>query len=154
MLAPADFRTRACLIVMGSEGRGEQTVRTDQDNGLILPEAIDEAMLDEFRTDFSGALLSFGFPPCPGKVMVSNPAWSKPLSVFLADFRNWIAMADDAGHMNVAIFYDARAVSGDAQMLTRAKATLIDMVRGEQAFWLILRARSMTLPRRSVCSKA
>ena len=87
MLAPAEFRTRACLIVMGSEGRGEQTVRTDQDNGLILSEAIDEAKLDEFRTDFSGALSSFGFPPCPGNVMVSNPAWSKPLSVFLADFR-------------------------------------------------------------------
>ena len=134
MLAPAEFRTSGCLIVMGSEGRGEQTVRTDQDNGLILSEPVDKPTLDAFRADFSGALASFGFPPCPGNVMVSNPAWSKPLSDYLADFRNWIALPDNTSHLNVAIFYDARAVAGDAQLLTKAKTTLIEMVRGEQAF--------------------
>lgn len=134
MVAPADFRSHACLIVMGSEGRGEQTVRTDQDNGLILPQPVDEARLDTFRTDFSGALSSFGFPPCPGHVMVNNPAWSKPISSYLADFRTWMALPGDAGHLNVAIFYDARAVAGDAQLLTKAKSTLIDIVRGEKVF--------------------
>ena len=134
MVAPAEFRTGGCLIVMGSEGRGEQTVRTDQDNGLILSEPVDEPTLDAFRADFSGALASFGFPPCPGNVMVSSPAWSKPLSDYLADFRNWMALPDNTSHLNVAIFYDARAVAGDAQLLTKAKTTLIEMVRGEQAF--------------------
>ena len=134
MVAPAEFRTSGCLIVMGSEGRGEQTVRTDQDNGLILSEPVDKPTLDAFRADFSGALASFGFPPCPGNVMVSNPAWSKPLSDYLADFRNWMALPDNTSHLNVAIFYDARAVAGDAQLLTKAKTTLIEMVRGEQAF--------------------
>ena len=113
MVAPAEFRTSGCLIVMGSEGRGEQTVRTDQDNGLILAAPVDKATLDTFRADFSDALESFGFPPCPGNVMVSNPAWSKPLSEYLADFRRWVALPDDAAHMNVAIFFDARAVSGE-----------------------------------------
>ncbi|MCA1456049.1 cyclic nucleotide-binding/CBS domain-containing protein [Bradyrhizobium sp. BRP22] len=134
MVAPAEFRTSGCLIVMGSEGRGEQTVRTDQDNGLILSEPVDETKLDAFRADFSGALSSFGFPPCPGNVMVSNPAWSKPLSEFLADFRNWMVLPDNTSHLNVAILYDARAVAGDAELLTKAKATLIEVVRGEQAF--------------------
>ena len=141
MVAPAEFRTSGCLIVMGSEGRGEQTVRTDQDNGLILSEPVDKPTLDAFRADFSGALASFGFPPCPGNVMVSNPAWSKPLSDYLADFRNWIALPDNTSHLNVAIFYDARAVAGDAQLLTKAKTTLIEMVRGEQAFLGPFRAR-------------
>ena len=45
-----------------------------------------------------------------------------------------MALPDDTAHLNVAIFYDARAVAGDAQLLTKAKATLIDMIRGEQAF--------------------
>src|SRR6516162_7399 len=49
LTAPAEFRTSGCLIVMGSEGRGEQTVRTDQDNGLILSEPVDKAKLDAFR---------------------------------------------------------------------------------------------------------
>lgn len=134
MVAPAEFRASGCLIVMGSEGRGEQTIRTDQDNGLILSEPVDEAKLEAFRTDFSGALSRFGFPPCPGKVMVSNPAWSKPLAGYLADFRSWLVLPDDTSHLNVAIFYDARAVAGDARLLTTAKARLIEMIRGEQAF--------------------
>ena len=134
MVAPAAFSSPGCLIVMGSEGRSEQTVRTDQDNGLILSEPIDKHTLDAFRAGFSGALASFGFPPCPGNVMVSNPAWSKPLSDYLANFRNWTALPDNASHLNVAIFYDARAVAGDAQLLTKAKTALIEMVRGEQAF--------------------
>ncbi len=134
MVAPAEFRTSGCLVVMGSEGRGEQTVRTDQDNGLILPEPVDKAKLDAFRADFSGALSSFGFAPCPGNVMVSNPVWSKPLADYLADFRSWVALPDNASHLNVAIFYDARAVAGDKQLLAKAKAALIDVTRGEQAY--------------------
>jgi CBS domain-containing protein len=134
MMAPDEIRAGGCLVVMGSEGRGEQTVRTDQDNGLILAGPVDKEDLDAFRIDFSGALADFGFPPCPGNVMVRNPVWSKPLSDYLADFRRWVALPDAAAHMNVAIFYDARAVAGDARLLTEAKAALIDMIRGEQVY--------------------
>jgi len=134
MVAPAEIRTSGCLVVMGSEGRGEQTVRTDQDNGLILAGPVDKATLDAFRADFSAALASFGFPPCPGNVMVRNSFWSKPLSDYLSDFRRWMALPDETAHMNVAIFYDARAVAGDARLLTTAKAALIDLIRGEQAY--------------------
>uniref|UniRef100_UPI00195313E1 hypothetical protein n=2 Tax=Pseudomonadota TaxID=1224 RepID=UPI00195313E1 len=67
-------------------------------------------------------------------IMVRNPAWSKPLSDYLADFRRWIVLPDQTAHMNVAIIYDAQAIAGNAQLLDSAKAALIDMVRGEQAF--------------------
>jgi CBS domain-containing protein len=67
-------------------------------------------------------------------VMVRNPVWSKPISDYLADFRRWVTLPDEAAHMNVAIFYDARAVAGDVQLLTKAKAVLIDLIRGEQAY--------------------
>jgi len=134
MVAPGEIRTSGCLVVMGSEGRGEQTVRTDQDNGLILAGPVDKATLDAFRADFSAALTDFGFPPCPGNVMVRNSAWSKPLADYLADFRRWVALPDEAAHMNVAIFYDACAVAGDERLLTKAKATLIELIRGEQAY--------------------
>ena len=134
MVAPAELRTTSCLIVMGSEGRGEQIMRTDQDNGIILAGPVEGETLDAFRREFSGALESFGFPPCPGNVMVRNPAWSKPLPEYLADFRHWIALPDETAHMNVAIIYDAQAVAGDAQLLDKAKTALIDLIRGEQAF--------------------
>ena len=134
MIAPDEIRTGSCLIVMGSEGRGEQTVRTDQDNGLILAGPVDEATLDRFRAEFTSALTDFGFPPCPGNVMVRTPAWSRPLADFLADFRRWVALPDEAAHMNVAIFYDACAVAGDERLLIKAKTTLIDLIRGDQIY--------------------
>jgi CBS domain-containing protein len=134
MVAPSEIRTSGCLIVMGSEGRGEQTVRTDQDNGLILAGPVDRATLDTFRVDFSTALADFGFPPCSGNVMVRNSAWSKPLSEYLADFHRWVALPEESAHMNVAIFYDACAIAGDERLLTKAKTTLIDLIHGEQAY--------------------
>lgn len=134
LTAPPSIRDQGCLIVMGSEGRGEQTVRTDQDNGLILAAPAPEEELQAFRTAFSGALERFGFPPCPGNVMVVNPVWSKTLEDYRADFRRWLAMPDENAHMNVAIFYDAEAVAGDAELLARAKLELIEAVSGERAY--------------------
>jgi CBS domain-containing protein len=119
---------------MGSEGRGEQTVRTDQDNGLILSDAVDPDMLDRFRADFTSALERFGFPPCPGNVMVRNPLWSRRLADYVDQFRSWIIMPDADSHMNVAIFYDSAPVAGRSELLDTARKTLVDMVRGEKAY--------------------
>jgi CBS domain-containing protein len=134
MVAPPAIRSKGCLIVMGSEGRGEQTLRTDQDNGLILAEPVDPEELDDFRREFSGALEELGFPPCPGGVMVVNPAWSKTLAEYEAEFARWLALPDENAHLNVAIFFDAEAVAGDASLLTSAKKRLVQLVQGEQAY--------------------
>ncbi len=134
LIAPPDLRKRSCLIVMGSEGRSEQTVRTDQDNGLILAEPVDQAMLQGFRADFTAALEEFGFPPCPGDVMVRNPFWSRTIDEYVADFHRWVAAPDQNAAMNVAIFYDAAPVSGRADLLRKAKAALIESVRSERVY--------------------
>jgi CBS domain-containing protein len=118
-------------MLMGSEGRGEQTVRTDQDNGLLLAHAVPEADLEAFRSAFSQALEAFGFPLCPGNLMVRNPVWSQPLDGFLAQLRTWVHTADGDAAMNLSIFADATAVAGDASILLRAKDALIAMLRGE-----------------------
>ncbi|MGD1015442.1 MAG: putative nucleotidyltransferase substrate binding domain-containing protein [Roseiarcus sp.] len=134
VVASPAIHDRGCLIVMGSEGRGEQTFRTDQDNGLILSAPAPDDELQGFRVAFSGALESFGFPPCPGNVMVVNPAWSKTIDDYRADIRRWLAMPDERAHMNVAILYDAEAVAGDAELLRRTKSELIEAVSGERAY--------------------
>jgi CBS domain-containing protein len=136
LIAPPAIRDGACLLVMGSEGRGEQTIRTDQDNGLILGAPVDAATLDGFRHDFSAALEGFGFAPCPGNVMVRNPDWSLALADYLLAFRRRVAMPDANAYMDVAILYDAVAVAGDAHLLAEAKAGLIDAVRGRNAFMI------------------
>ncbi len=132
LIAPKSIRERGCLIVMGSEGRGEQTFRTDQDNGLILSEPVPERDLEKFRADVFDALERCGFPPCPGNVMVRNPVWSKTLADFRDDFWVWLALSDEAGVMNIAIFYDAEAMAGDAELLHAAKHDLIEALRGER----------------------
>jgi CBS domain-containing protein len=126
------MRDKACLIVMGSEGRGEQTIRTDQDNGLILSEPVDEAALNTFREQFSGALAEFGFPPCPGHVMVDNPLWSRTIAEYISDFRSWTTTPDEQSAMNIAIFFDAEAVAGDASLLARAKKVLVGKIVNER----------------------
>ena len=132
LIAPPSIREAGCLIVMGSEGRGEQTFRTDQDNGLILRDAVPEPDLEKFRGDLFDALALCGFPPCPGEVMVRNPMWSKTLDAYRGDFARWLALGDEAGIMNVAILYDAVATAGDATLLDAAKQDLIDLMGGER----------------------
>ena len=134
LLCPPEMQGRACLIVMGSEGRGEQTIRTDQDNGLILSGPVDEAKLQTFREAFSGALANFGFPPCPGRVMVNNPLWSRTLDQYIADFSRWTTAPDEQSAMNVAIFYDAESVAGDSSLLLRAKKALVEKAADERVF--------------------
>jgi CBS domain-containing protein len=131
-VAPQSIRERGCLIVMGSEGRGEQTFRTDQDNGLILSEPVPNGDLDRFRADFFDGLEACGFQPCPGEVMVRNPVWSKTLADYRDDFRLWLVQADEARAMNIAIFFDARTVAGDPELLSAAKEELITTMGGER----------------------
>jgi CBS domain-containing protein len=134
LVAPKSIRESGCLILMGSEGRGEQTFRTDQDNGLILAAPAPLADLERFRADVFDTLEQCGFPPCPGEVMVRNPAWSKTLDEYRNDFRRWLALSDETGAMNIAIFYDAEAAAGDVELLRAAKQDLIDLTRGEPVF--------------------
>lgn len=133
-LAPDSFRDNACLIVMGSEGRGEQTLPTDQDNGLILRDPVNPQDLARFREAFSAVLARFGYPACPGNVMVSNPVWSKTLAEYQADFRRWVTLPDEVSVLRVAIIYDAAAVGGDARLLDQAKAVLFDCLDGNDAY--------------------
>ena len=72
LVAPPSIRETGCVMVMVSEGRGEQTVRTDQDNGLLLGELVPISELEDFRAAFTDALERFGSPPCPGDVMVKE----------------------------------------------------------------------------------
>lgn len=133
MVAPDSIREVGCLFVMGSEGRGEQTVRTDQDNGLLLARPVPTEDLEAFRRDFQGALAAFGFPPCPGNVMVSNPIWSQTIDAFELQLRRWVLTPDEDSPMHLGIFYDAQALAGDADLLARAKRAFVDLMAGETA---------------------
>jgi len=134
LIAPAELVHNSCLIVMGSEGRGEQLLKTDQDNGLVLRDGYaPPADLPSICERFSDALARFGYPPCPGGIMVSNPAWRMTAADFAQTARRWLAMPEADSLMNLAIFMDAHAVSGDARLLDAVKASLMQMATDSDA---------------------
>lgn len=135
LVAPPQLQADSCLFVMGSEGRGEQLLKTDQDNGLILRDGahLDEADVAEACRRFSAALRDFGYPDCPGGIMVSNPAWRRSTSDFRSVVRNWLLRPDPQGLMALAIFIDAHAVAGDASLLAEVRAEVDRLVTAEDA---------------------
>jgi CBS domain-containing protein len=131
-MASADLLADACLIVMGSEGRGEQLLRTDQDNGIIFRDGTPPPGFDEVSRAFPEALVELGYPPCPGNVMVSNPAWAKSRDGYRESLRAWIHQPSSDGFMNLAIFFDASAIAGDAELLAELKAYLFELIGGQE----------------------
>ena len=134
LIAPPDLVANSCLFVMGSEGRGEQLLKTDQDNGLILRNGYDApADLDAICQRFSQALASFGYPECPGHIMVSNPQWRKSASDFSQMVQQWLLLPSPDSLMNLAIFLDAHAVCGDAHLLTDVQQSLMRLATDNDA---------------------
>jgi CBS domain-containing protein len=111
-----------CWLAFGSEARREQTLRTDQDNGLVYadppPELAPRAARHYARlaTEVIQGLQAAGFPPCPAEVMASNPAWCQPLSVWAGQFRRWIDHPSPRELLDASIFFDLRAVEGEAAL--------------------------------------
>jgi len=128
LIAPSELAANSCLFVMGSEGRGEQLLKTDQDNGLIVRDGFDfPDNLDAICQEFSSALASFGYPECPGNIMVSNPQWRKSASEFGQMTRQWLIMPSVDSLMNLAIFMDSHAVCGDPHLLEEVQRGLMRM---------------------------
>jgi len=102
-------------IVLGSEGRYEQTLRTDQDNALIYADAEAseaESYFAALAQQVVAWLVQCGFPLCPGEIMATNPQWRQPLAVWQNYFRGWIDTPNENALMRLAIFFDYRRLGG------------------------------------------
>ncbi len=127
MVAPHDLVENSCLFVMGSEGRGEQLLKTDQDNGLVLRDGyVAPPDLDAICQRFSEVLASFGYPECPGRIMVSNPDWRGSVQSFGQRVRQWLMAPEADSLMQLAIFLDAHAVAGDAALLHAVREGVVE----------------------------
>jgi len=134
LIAPPDLVANSCLFVMGSEGRGEQLLRTDQDNALVLRDGyVPSTDVAAVCARFSQALADFGYPPCPGNIMVSNPQWCQPVAEFSQMVRLWSATAQPESLMALAIFMDAHAVCGDASLLDAVRQSMFSLTSGNDA---------------------
>lgn len=135
LVAPEDLRANSCLVVMGSEGRNEQIIKTDQDNALLLRDGFAFDGLEAVTAAFTEALLGFGYPLCKGGIMLSRPLWCQSVAGFRKSLAEWIHGSDPDGPMNLAIFLDADVVTGDATLLAEARAHVDRILTGSDAYY-------------------
>ena len=117
MCVEEDLRDKCALIVMGSEGREDQTLRSDQDNALIIQNGIDTELFKAPMMKLNSHLLELGFPKCNGDVMVSNEFWRRNTSSYKELIEKWTYDMSDESVQNLSIFLDAKCVAGDCTLL-------------------------------------
>ncbi len=148
ILAPPQLLQKAALLVLGSEGRSEQILRTDQDNALIVAddcELSDEQIL-EFADVFTKTLCDFGYPECKGGIMVNNPLWTKRESAYKKQLKEWIDRKDKEDFMNLAIFVDANCVAGDPALLKNIKNYINSEVENSAFFFSTFASFALIFP--------
>jgi CBS domain-containing protein len=130
---------RWCWLALGSEGRLEQTLATDQDNALLFEvqggdAAPARAALLAFAGEVNEGLAACGFPLCVGDIMARNPRWCLTLEEWRGVFDNWIRNGNPQALLNAAIFFDFRPIAGDASLAGLLREAVLAKTKGNPAF--------------------
>ncbi|TJZ66404.1 DUF294 nucleotidyltransferase-like domain-containing protein [Chitiniphilus eburneus] len=121
MVAPPNALAHVCLLLLGSEGRGEQIMKTDQDNALLIEDGYRHPDLPAAAARFNELLVEFGYPPCPGGVMLSNPRWRQEIGPFKRQLEQWMDHPDGENAMNLAIWQDATPIAGRTDLYEQVR---------------------------------
>lgn len=129
---PAKF----VFMVLGSEGRKEQTLLTDQDNAIIYEDKANEqreavrAYFKQFATLVSDQLNAIGFSFCEGGFMAKNSKWTHSLSHWKRNYTEWITESNPEAVMQFAAFFDCRYLYGDATIMEELQKFLSEQLQG------------------------
>jgi CBS domain-containing protein len=142
--------TDFCWLAIGSEGRHEQTLSSDQDNGLIFRDPPD-GDVENARSHWvpvavqvNEALAAIGFPMCRGDIMAGNPRWCLSESEWRGQFARWISAGDPQAVLHATIFFDFRALDGDPELADRLRDWLGEAVRDQETFLRALAQNALT----------
>jgi len=139
--------SRLCWLALGSEGRSEQTIATDQDNALILPDDISETQREvvlAFARDVNEALDACGYPLCKGGIMAGNPACCLTLQQWRERFAQWIEQGAPQDLLNASIYFDFRPLAGDMTLAQTLRAEVNQRVQGVPRFFKQLALNALT----------
>jgi PAS domain S-box-containing protein len=115
------------FICMGSEGRMEETLLTDQDNAIIYEDVPSEKVAEtgsyflQLGASVCRMLDEIAYPYCKGNVMAMNPQWCKPISTWESYFSEWISAPEPHNILDVSVFFDFRNVYGDLGLTDRLR---------------------------------
>lgn len=134
---PAGF----VFMIMGSEGRQEQTLKTDQDNAIIFEDVSKESeqRVKSYFLKLGETVCAWldqaGYSFCKGDVMAKNPKWCQPLSVWKEYFSAWIHAAEPEDLLKSSIFFDFRGAYGDMDLITELRKYLFNSLVGWAGFF-------------------
>ncbi len=125
-------------VAAGSQGRMEQTAKSDQDNCLILSDDYNEAVHGEYFKQFArrvcDGLAACGYVHCPGEMMAMTDRWRQPLRTWREYFRHWITVPDGMSLMLTTVFFDIRAVHGNMALFEKLRDEVLSQTRGNSLF--------------------
>ncbi|MBM4370044.1 MAG: cache domain-containing protein [Deltaproteobacteria bacterium] len=135
--APVPF----AFLALGSEGRGEQTLVTDQDNAIVYADggaadaAAHKAWFLELGTRVCDGLNAAGYAWCRGGLMAKNPQWTQPLSVWKRTFVDWVATVGPQELIEINKFFDFRGVQGDPDLVAELRGHVEQVIRADASFF-------------------
>jgi len=128
------------FICLGSEGRKEETLLTDQDNAIIYDDIPLEnenninAYFLNLGENVCNSLNYIGYSFCLGKVMAKNQQWCQPISVWEKYFANWITTPEPQNLLEASIFFDFRTIYGEEDLTNRLKNTITNLIKVNSLF--------------------
>ncbi len=141
--APVDY----VWIAAGSLARREQTARSDQDNAIILSDDYNPEQHGQYFEDLArfvcDGLNDCGYVYCPGDVMAMNTKWRQPMSVWRTYFREWIDTPRPKALMYSSIFFDLRAISGNAALLESLQSEVLRKTQDNSIFLAHMAANAL-----------
>jgi CBS domain-containing protein len=141
-----------CWMALGSEGRGEQTLATDQDNALIYHVApglsageqlLQRRELLAFAREVNDALAALGFPLCKGGIMASNAEWCLSEETWRERFTQWLTQPTPEALLRANIFFDFRPLAGDSALIERLSDWLLARSQDNKLFLRLLVANAL-----------
>ncbi len=139
---PVPYLWLAC----GSQGRQEQTGVSDQDNCLILSDAVQPADMDYFAAlakFVCDGLDTCGYFYCPGDMMATNPRWCQPIRVWRDYFTGWISKPDPEAQMLASVMFDLRPIGGDETLFERLQQDTLKAASANSIFTAHMIANSL-----------
>lgn len=133
-------------LVCGSQARREQTTVSDQDNALLIDDAMkpeDDAWFEKLARFVSDGLARCGFEYCPGEVMATNPKWRQPLGGWRDYFDHWINSPEPMALMHSSIFFDMRPLHGDETLFQTLREEILQQCRDNRIFLAFMAANAL-----------
>jgi CBS domain-containing protein len=126
-----------CWLGFGSQGRKEQLLNADQDNGLLISNDLkeaDKAWFEVLATRVCDGLNECGYIYCPGNIMAVNDKWRQPLSIWQSTVDKWTVSPTPHAVMHTSIFFDLRSIYGDKSLCRDLQSHMLEKASSNSIF--------------------